>query len=456
MRSIPHQRGLACMALGTILALYAAAAFAEDPTVEQLQQEMKAMKAQFEQMQQKLKQQDELIQKLSKEKAAAPPVTTPAAAAAAATPASEEQLKQDVKDDVMREIQPSLQAANKTFPSQFNPAIGLIIDTVGSYQENGGGNFEFRSAEIGMSASIDPFARGYAIINGNADEVRGRGGGDRHHLVAVQPHGEGRPLLRRLRPPVEVPRPRPAVRQPADRARRVRRRRVAGRRPRAQLPDAARPVPDLHRSAPTTRSAPRTPRRTTSMPRAARRVHLPLPAVDVHQLQRRQQRRRRRLPGRTRRRSNRTTSMGSRCSPTARRASSSTSTSPTATSRSPKPATAASSGAPSSSTTARASTSAPTPTRCSAARTPSASTATSSRASPAALPRLPLPVGAADRRTGRRHPGLLAVPDHLGLGVPAHPPRSTRTWTRPGTHENQFFLQWTAILGSHVHGFRDR
>ena len=53
MRSIPHQRGLACMALGIILALYAAAVFAEDPTVEQLQQEMKAMKAQFDQMQQK-------------------------------------------------------------------------------------------------------------------------------------------------------------------------------------------------------------------------------------------------------------------------------------------------------------------------------------------------------------------------------------------------------------------
>ena len=26
----------------------------------------------------------------------------------------------------------------------------------------------------------------------------------------------------------------------------------------------------------------------------------------------------------------------------------------------------------------------------------------------------------------------------------------------PDTHENQFFLQWTAILGSHIHGFRDR
>ena len=26
----------------------------------------------------------------------------------------------------------------------------------------------------------------------------------------------------------------------------------------------------------------------------------------------------------------------------------------------------------------------------------------------------------------------------------------------PGDHENQFFLQWTVIIGSHVHSFRDR
>ena len=28
--------------------------------------------------------------------------------------------------------------------------------------------------------------------------------------------------------------------------------------------------------------------------------------------------------------------------------------------------------------------------------------------------------------------------------------------TQPENHESQFFLQWTAVLGSHVHGFRDR
>src|SRR6185436_8246459 len=32
-------------------------------------------------------------------------------------------------------------------------------------------NFEFRSGEIGISASVDPFVRGYAILNGTQDEI---------------------------------------------------------------------------------------------------------------------------------------------------------------------------------------------------------------------------------------------------------------------------------------------
>ena len=69
----------------------------------------------------------------------------------------------------MRDIQPQLSAANKTFPSQFNPAIGLIIDTAFSYRQHEGNNFDFRSAELGLSASVDPFVRGYAIFNGTSD-----------------------------------------------------------------------------------------------------------------------------------------------------------------------------------------------------------------------------------------------------------------------------------------------
>src|SRR5207245_937483 len=80
-----------------------------------------------------------------------------------------EQLKQEVREEVLRDIQPQLAAANKTFPSQFNPAIGLIIDTAFSHRDHGGENFDFRAAELAFSVSIDPFARGYALITGSPD-----------------------------------------------------------------------------------------------------------------------------------------------------------------------------------------------------------------------------------------------------------------------------------------------
>jgi hypothetical protein len=141
-------------------------------TTEELQREIRAMKAQLDELQQKMKQQQEVINKLSKQK----PPATPAAAAEAPAPTpgaeadeakKERRIEDRVTEAIMEKVQPSLAAANKTFPSQFNPAIGFIIDTVGSYVEHGGGNFEFRSGELGISANVDPYVRGYAIINGS-------------------------------------------------------------------------------------------------------------------------------------------------------------------------------------------------------------------------------------------------------------------------------------------------
>ena len=132
---------------------------------QQLRRELDALKQQMQQMQDKILKQEELIQKLST------PAPPPPAAAPATTAAGEEQLKREVKEEVLRDIRPSLAAANKTFPSQFNPAIGFIIDSVGSYRDKERGNFEFRSGEIGISANVDPFTRGYAIINGTPDGI---------------------------------------------------------------------------------------------------------------------------------------------------------------------------------------------------------------------------------------------------------------------------------------------
>src|SRR5207245_10833685 len=142
---------------------------------DQLRRELDAMKEQLRRVQEQMKKQEAIIQKqqavIDKLSGAQPAVAAPAAPPAAppAETAEEEHLKRQVTEQVLRRIQPSLTAANKTFPSQFNPAIGLILDNVAFYGTKARGDFQFRAAELGVSASVDPFARGYAIITGSPD-----------------------------------------------------------------------------------------------------------------------------------------------------------------------------------------------------------------------------------------------------------------------------------------------
>ena len=74
-------------------------------------------------------------------------------------------------------------ASKKTFISQFNPGIGFAGDTIFSYTGKGndvtgsdrfGGFGAFlRTAELSLEASVDPFARAYAVIAGSADARSG-------------------------------------------------------------------------------------------------------------------------------------------------------------------------------------------------------------------------------------------------------------------------------------------
>ena len=207
-------------------------------SVEELRRELQAMKRRLAEVEEQTRKQEERIHK---QEAVIGELTgkKPPSATAPVHTAEDEQLQKRVTENVLRRIQPSLAAANKTFASQFNPAIGFVIDSAASYSRKDRANFEFRSGEIGISASIDPFARGFAILNGTPDGIEVEEAGDRHHLAALQPDRQGRALLRRLRPTLQVPRPRPAVRESSHGARRVRGRRVAGRRRRDQLARAA-------------------------------------------------------------------------------------------------------------------------------------------------------------------------------------------------------------------------
>src|SRR5205807_6726880 len=135
---------------------------------EQVRKELDLLKEQLRRVEQQLKQQEELIRRLSGEKLGGPapaPAAPPSAAAPPPAPAAVDE--EALKLKILEALQPQLAAANKTFPAQFNPAIGFIVDSVLSFtSRKDQADFQFRSGELGVSANVDPFVRAYAILNG--------------------------------------------------------------------------------------------------------------------------------------------------------------------------------------------------------------------------------------------------------------------------------------------------
>lgn len=69
----------------------------------------------------------------------------------------------------IEQVEKSVQAA-RSVPSALNPAIGMAIDATAEHRARTGGDFNFRAAELGISASVDPYARAYAFFTGSRDE----------------------------------------------------------------------------------------------------------------------------------------------------------------------------------------------------------------------------------------------------------------------------------------------
>jgi hypothetical protein len=69
----------------------------------------------------------------------------------------------------VEQVEKSVRAVQSA-PSILNPAIGLVIDATAEHRDKAGGDFNFRAAELGIAANIDPYARAYAFITGSRDE----------------------------------------------------------------------------------------------------------------------------------------------------------------------------------------------------------------------------------------------------------------------------------------------
>jgi hypothetical protein len=104
-------------------------------------------------------------------------------AAKAAAPAPQDKDQGAKIEELERKVDEVIENQKKVRPSEFNPAIGLVGETIFSYRSRGSdqtgsgrpGGFDvfLRSVELNVAASVDPFAKGWAVINASADPVTG-------------------------------------------------------------------------------------------------------------------------------------------------------------------------------------------------------------------------------------------------------------------------------------------
>jgi hypothetical protein len=82
-----------------------------------------------------------------------------------------DQLEKEKAADSARvgQVEQSVRAVQSA-PSILNPAIGMAIDATAEHRAKAGGDFNFRAAELGITASVDPYARAYAFFTGSRDE----------------------------------------------------------------------------------------------------------------------------------------------------------------------------------------------------------------------------------------------------------------------------------------------
>ena len=139
---------------------------------EKFEEQQREMRESFEKM---IRDQQSEIDALKKQVAAAP---TNAPAIAETNAVTAEQMK-----ELNEKVDAVVDAQTKVRPNEFNPAIGLVGETLFSYRSKGSdktgsdqpGGFDVfqRSVELNVAASVDPFAKGYAVINASADAATG-------------------------------------------------------------------------------------------------------------------------------------------------------------------------------------------------------------------------------------------------------------------------------------------
>lgn len=126
-----------------------------------------------------IEEQQKTIDALKAEKAQK---TDAAAEQKSPQPQNDQDLHQKV-EELSDKVDQVAEAQKKEIPSIFNPAIGVVGETIFSYRSKGSeaigsdraGGFDAfqRSVELNVAGSVDPFATAYAVFNASADAATG-------------------------------------------------------------------------------------------------------------------------------------------------------------------------------------------------------------------------------------------------------------------------------------------
>lgn len=166
-----------CVTIAQAQSAYAESSGATGKTneVEQLKQQLRQTQENFEKAENEQRQQIEALTKKLDE------LTSRQQPAAASAPAAAVTTNQF--NELNEKVNQIADAQKKTLPGEFNPAIGLVGETIFSYRSKssdatgsdrpGGFDVFQRSIELNVAASVDPFAKGYAVVNASADSATG-------------------------------------------------------------------------------------------------------------------------------------------------------------------------------------------------------------------------------------------------------------------------------------------
>ena len=169
--------------------------------IEELRKEMQELHQEVSAKNKKIEELERRLDAVQKATATAPVAQGPAKAetakaevkpsqpaAPAAQAAATGELKEQV-EELKEQVGQVAEAQKQEFLAKYNPSIGFVGESIGAYRSRsakytsvlapaysprpGGWDFFQRSMELNVAGSVDPFARGYAVLNASADPVTG-------------------------------------------------------------------------------------------------------------------------------------------------------------------------------------------------------------------------------------------------------------------------------------------